>query len=119
MQAKKTAPPEIANNTACPELVSGKQSLRPFSSIINTIIKYKDCTCALACPAGGPPRRMIFLVLFASKPVPIHREQKEHKRIFCLSKFYILSFACVKERTKEKHTGNHPDTYRNSHCRTP
>jgi hypothetical protein len=33
--------------------------------------------------------------------------------------FYVLSFACAKERTKEKHTGNDPDSYRDSHCRTP
>jgi len=31
----------------------------------------------------------------------------------------VLSFACAKERTKEKHTGNDPDSYRDSHCRTP
>ena len=24
--------------------------------------------------------------------------------------FYVLSFACAKERTKEKHTGNDPDS---------
>jgi hypothetical protein len=51
----------------------------------------------LACPAGGPPRRMIFLVLFASR-------QKEHKSYS--NNVYVLSFACAKERTKEKHTGN-------------
>ena len=70
MQAKKIAPPEIPNNTACPELVSGKQSLRPFSSIINTIIKYKDCTCALACPAGGPPQADDFFGSFYIKACP-------------------------------------------------
>ena len=43
---------------------------------------------------------LIFLVLF----VPIHREQKEHKGYS--NRFYVLSFACAKERTKEKHTGN-------------
>jgi len=45
---------------------------------------------------------LIFLVLF----VPIHREQKEHESYS--NKFYVLSFACAKERTKEKHTGNGP-----------
>jgi hypothetical protein len=33
--------------------------------------------------------------------------------------FYVLSFACAKERTKEKHTGNDPDSYRDSRCRRP
>ena len=40
---------------------------------------------------------LIFLVLFASR-------QKEHRNYS--NKFYVLSFACAKERTKEKHTGN-------------
>ena len=40
---------------------------------------------------------LIFLVLFASR-------QKEHKSYS--NKFYVLSFACAKERTKENHTGN-------------
>jgi len=39
---------------------------------------------------------LIFLVLFASR-------QKEYKPIQYI---FILSFACAKERTKEKHTGN-------------
>ena len=51
---------------------------------------------------GLPGRRsigpgLIFLVLFASR-------QKEHKSY--LNKYYALSFACAKESTKEKHTGN-------------
>ena len=51
----------------------------------------------------GPPGQrsfgpgLIFLVLFASR-------QKEHESYS--NKFYVLSFACAKERTKEKHTGN-------------
>jgi hypothetical protein len=32
---------------------------------------------------------------------------------------HLLSFACAKESTKEKHTGNDPDSYRDGHCRTP
>jgi hypothetical protein len=51
--------------------------------------------------AGLPGRRsigpgLIFLVLFASR----QKEQKD------LIQFYVLSFACAKERRKEKHTGN-------------
>jgi len=52
--------------------------------------------------AGLPGRRsigpgLIFLVLFASR----QKEQKNYS-----NKYYVLSFACAKERTKEKHTGN-------------
>jgi len=57
---------------------------------------------------GLPGRRsigpgLIFLVLFASR----QKEQKNYS-----NKYYVLSFACAKERTKEKHTGNDPDCYR-------
>jgi len=47
MQTKKTAPPWITNST--------KQQLQPISSINNAITKYKDCSCALACPATACP----------------------------------------------------------------
>jgi hypothetical protein len=62
---------------------------------------------------GLPGRRsigpgLIFLLLFASRQkvneilnsMPINFT-KIHRDIF-----YVLSFACAKERTKEKHTGN-------------
>jgi len=29
-----------------------------------------------------------------------------------LATIHVLSFACAKESTKEKHTGNDPDSYR-------
>ena len=45
MQAKKTAPIGVSNNTT--------QAVRPISSVNEVIINYKDCSCALACPAGG------------------------------------------------------------------
>jgi hypothetical protein len=44
-----TAPPCISNST--------KQSLHPINSIKKAIIKYKDCSCAPACPAGGASGR--------------------------------------------------------------
>ena len=43
----------------------------------------------------------------------------EERRNTTHNEVYVLSFACAKERTKEKHTGNDPDSYRDSHCRTP
>jgi hypothetical protein len=33
-------------------------------------------------------------------------KQNEQKEVLQLKMFYVLSFTCAKERTKEKHTGN-------------
>jgi len=53
---------------------------------------------------GLPGRRsigpgLIFLLLFASR-------QKVGEETENNLSLYVLSFACAKERTKEKHTGN-------------
>jgi hypothetical protein len=69
---------------------------------------YRKISKLLTRPAARC-KRMIFFrnptdCPFASRPVPIHREQKEHSSYS--NKFYVLSFACAKERTKEKHIGN-------------
>ena len=58
---------------------------------------------------------LTFLVLF----VPIHREQKEHTNY--LKGFYVLSFACAKERTKPacRQAGKSTPATIYSRCRMP
>jgi len=60
-----TAPFDVSNNT--------KQALRPANSISVVISNYKDCSCTLACPAGGPPRRMIFFGTFLHQGKKVHQ----------------------------------------------
>ena len=66
---------------------------------------------------SGPPQRialdsllrMLSHTFFCFKACPdLSGTKKSENQLTApgSSKFYVLSFACAKERTKEKHTGN-------------
>ena len=83
-----TAPIWVSNST--------KHVVRPTSSIRDVISKYNDCSCALACPAGGASgRAWFFLVLFCIKA-------KKNRKTFQMIFTYFLLL--VQKKVTKKST---------------
>jgi hypothetical protein len=70
MQAKKTAPFDVSNST--------KQADSNYQFNRECNHNLFECSCALACPAGGPPQADDFFFVILSD-YPFASRQKEHK----------------------------------------